>query len=320
MRVCDDYQLAVLRGVSIYVAVGDEGADTTEQFFPAATAGLNVSGFAITAYDVAVGGTDFADTFLNQTSTYWSATNGPFFNSAKSYIPEIPRDDSCADQVVNLFLGTVPYGANGFCNTPLGEEFLIVAGGSGGASSCFSGTPAFVGVVGGSCKGYPKPAFQYFATPHDGVRDVPDITMFASNGFWGHYYVICYSDLTPDFGGAPCVAGHPEDWAGFGGTTFGAPIMAGVQALINESVGTHYQGDPNFVYYALNAVQNAFVGQSNCNSNLGTQISPRCVFHDVTFGDMDVNCLPFATCPPASSETIRRSAVVPIVVSQDFCT
>jgi hypothetical protein len=35
------------------------------------------------------------------------------------------------------------------------------------------------------------------------------------------------------------------------------------------------------------------VGQSNCNSNLGTQISPRCVFHDVTFGDMDVNCLPF---------------------------
>ena len=67
MRVCDDYQLAVLRGVSIYVAVADEGADTTEQFFPAATAGLNVSGFAITAYDVAVGGTDFADTFLNQT-------------------------------------------------------------------------------------------------------------------------------------------------------------------------------------------------------------------------------------------------------------
>jgi subtilase family serine protease len=287
------FQLAVLRGVSIYVAVGDAGADTTEQFFPAATAGLNVSGFATTAYDVAVGGTDFADTFLNENSTYWNATNGPFFNSAKSYIPEIPWDDSCAGQVLNLYLGTVPYGADGFCNTPLGEEFLIVAAGSGGASSCFSGTPAFAGVVGGSCKGYPKPAFQYLATPHDGVRDVPDITMFASNGFWGHYYVICYSDLTPGFGGAPCTAGEPQNWAGFGGTSFGAPIMAGVQALVNESVGTPYQGDPNFVYYALNAFQNAFVGQSACDSNLGTKVNPRCVFHDVTVGDMDVNCLPF---------------------------
>lgn len=295
------YQLAVLRGVSIYVAVGDAGADTTEQFFPAATAGLNVSGWATTAFDVAVGGTDFADTFLNENSTYWSATNGPFFNSALSYIPEIPWDDSCAGQILNLFLGTVPYGAGGFCNTPLGEEFLIVAAGSGGASSCFSGAPAIVGVVGGSCKGYPKPAFQYLAAgiPNDGVRDVPDITMFASNGFWGHYYVLCYSDPVNNPGfGTPCVAGHPELWAGAGGTSFGAPIMAGVQALVNEAARTRYQGDPNFAYYFLNSIQNASVGQAACNSSLGTQGSPRCVFHDVTLGDMDVNCLPFTNFNP----------------------
>lgn len=287
------FQLAVLRGVSVYVSSGDAGADSTDQFQPAAVSGLNVSSFATTAYTVAVGGTDFEDTFLNQNSTYWNATNDKFFASAKSYIPEIPWNDSCAGQLATTFVGfTTPYGPGGFCNSAIGENFLIVAAGSGGASSCFSGAPAIFGVVGGTCKGYPKPLYQYLAAgiPLDGVRDIPDITMFASNGFWGHYFVFCYSD--PNFGGAPCVAGHPELWAGAGGTSFGAPIMAGVQALVNQAVGARNSGNPNFVYYSLNASQNVFVGQSACNSNLGTSVNPRCVFHDVTVGDMDVNCLP----------------------------
>jgi subtilase family serine protease len=286
------YELAVLRGVSVYVSAGDSGADASDQFRVAATRGLNVSGWAISAFDVAVGGTDFSDTFLNANSTYWNSTNGPFFASAKSYIPEIPWDDSCAGEVVSLFVGLPPYGPTGFCNTSVGENFLIVAAGSGGASSCFSGAPTIFGVVGGTCAGYPKPLFQFLAAgiPNDHVRDIPDITMFASNGFWGHYYVFCYTD--PAGGGSPCVAGHPELWPGAGGTSFGSPIMAGVQALINESVGTHYQGDPNFVYYSLNAIQNAFVGETRCDSNLGATVDSRCVFHDVTFGDMTVNCLP----------------------------
>ena len=287
------YRLAVLRGVSIYVAAGDAGADSTDQFAPAAVSGLNVSGFATTQFNVAVGGTDFADTFLNQSATYWNATNRQFFTSAKSYIPEIPWNDSCAGRLVSTFVGfAAPYGANGFCNSAFGEEFLVVAAGSGGASSCFFGAPATSGIVGGSCKGYPKPQYQYLAAgiPHDGVRDIPDITMFASNGFWGHYYVICYSD--PNFGGSPCVAGHPELWAGAGGTSFGAPIMAGVQALINESVDNQRQGNPNYVYYFLSFLQNQKLPQSACNSKLGAKVNPGCVFHDVTFGDMDVNCLP----------------------------
>ena len=287
------YQLAVLRGVSVYVSAGDSGADSSDQFRVAATHGLNVSGWAISAFDVAVGGTDFTDTVLGQNATYWNATNGPFFGSAKSYIPEMPWDDSCANVPLTTFLGfAVPYGPAGSCNNlPASLDFLlIVAGGSGGASSCFSGAPTINGVVGGTCAGYPKPLFQFLAPgiPNDRVRDIPDITFFAANGLWNHYYVFCYTD--PAGGGSPCVAGHPEDWPGAGGTSFGAPIMAGVQALVNESVGTHYQGDPNFVYYALNAIQNAFVGQAACDSKLGTNISPRCVFHDVTFGDMDMNC------------------------------
>jgi subtilase family serine protease len=289
------YRLAVLRGVSVYVSAGDAGADTSEQFFPAALSGLNVSGFATTQFNVAVGGTDFSDTVLGQNATYWNATNGTFFNSAKSYIPEMPWDDSCANVPLSNFVGfAVPYGTGGFCNSAFGANFLIVAAGSGGASSCFFGTPAIFGVADGTCKGYPKPFYQTLATgnPHDGVRDIPDITFFAANGLWGHYYVFCYSDPTPGFGGAPCTAGHPELWAGAGGTSFGAPIMAGVQALINQAVGVQFSGDPNFVYYPLDAIQNTFVGLSACNSNLGTGVNPACIYHDVTFGDMDVNCLP----------------------------
>jgi len=287
------FLLAVLRGVSIYVSAGDAGGDTTDQFAPAALSGLNVNSFAATWYATAVGGTDFADTYLNENSTYWNTTNGPFFNSAKSYIPEIPWDDSCAGTIVTSFVGyATPYGPDGFCNSPFGENFLIVAAGSGGASSCFSGAPAIFGVVGGTCKGNPKPLYQYLAAgiPHDGVRDIPDISMFASNGFWGHYFVFCYSD--PNFGGSACTAGHPEVWAGAGGTSFDAPIMAGVQALINESVGTRYDGNPTPVYYTLNFLQNLFLPESACNSNLGANVNPLCIYHDVTLGDMTVNCLP----------------------------
>jgi subtilase family serine protease len=292
------YLLAVLRGVSVFVAAGDAGGDASDEFAPAAVNGLNVSALAVTQYNVAVGGTDFSDTVFGQNATYWSATNGPFFNSAKSYIPEMPWDDSCANVPLSNFLGfAAPYGSDGWCNNvpaDLQPLFLVVAAGSGGPSSCFAGTPAIPGVADGTCEGYPKPFYQYFAPgiPFDGVRDIPDITMFAANGLWGHYYIICYSDPTPNFGGAPCTAGEPQEWAGFGGTSFGAPIMAGVQALINEAVSTQFDGNPNYIYYLLDANQNAFVGLSSCNSSLGTSVDPRCVFHDVTFGDNDVNCLP----------------------------
>ena len=294
------YALAVLRGVSVYVAAGDTGADTADGFAAAAISGINVSGLATTPYNVAVGGTDFEDTLLNEVSTYWNSTNGPFFASAKSYIPEIPWNDSCASQLLSTFEGySATYGASGFCNSAVGENFLEVVAGGGGPSGCAFGAPAIsrgapaifnnaYAVVGGTCKGYPKPAYQYLAAgiPHDGVRDVPDISMFASNGFYGHYYVFCV-----DASEGVCPDGQPQNWPGAGGTSFGAPIMAGVQALVNESAG-RYQGNPNYVYYTLNAIQNAFLPQSACNASLGNKISPLCVYHDVTVGDTDVNCLP----------------------------
>ena len=153
-------------------------------------------------------------------------------------------------------------------------------------------TRRFAGVVGGNCRGYRKPLFQYlvYGNPADGVRDVPDVSLFAGNGVWGHYYVICYSDPTPGFGGTPCV-GAPDGWSGGGGTSFAAPILGGIQAIINQT-SEPYQGNPDFVYYALAGLEYGFKGNSSCNSTLGNQTSPNCIFYDVTLGDNNVNCLP----------------------------
>ncbi len=283
------YQTAVAEGVSVFVSAGDEGAASSDAGATTATHGITVSAYATTEYNVATGGTDFADTYDGTTATYWNSTNATYYNSAKSYIPEIPWNDSCAGQLITTALGfTTPYGTAGLCasSTARQDGLLAVAAGSGGPSNCFTGVPSQPGVASGTCKGYAKPSWQsVYGNPADGVRDIPDVSLFASNGMWGHYYVVCYSDPGKGRGGSPCT-GAPSTWAGFGGTSLTAPAMAGVQALINQRMGAA-QGNPNPNLYQLARTAYGAAGNSACNSSLGTE---SCVFHDVTFGDMDVNC------------------------------
>jgi hypothetical protein len=237
-----------------------------------------VSGFASTPYNVAVGGTDFADTYKKDNSTYWSSSNTSSYGSAKSYIPEIPWNDSCASKLIAEFQtgSATTYGSKGFCNSTNGEDnFLGVVGGSGGPSGCATGNPSSSGVVSGSCKGWAKPSWQSLVgVPSDGVRDIPDVSLFAANGVWSHYYVFCFSD--PDNGGSPCT-GAPENWAGAGGTSFASPIMAGIQALVNEKWGR--QGNPNPTYYKIAKSEYGSSGKSSCNSSLGKGVSSSCVFY-----------------------------------------
>jgi subtilase family serine protease len=58
--------------------------------------------------------------------------------------------------------------------------------------------------------------------------------------------------------------------------------MAGIQALVNQNTGSP-QGNPNYVYYQLAAT-------ATCNSSNGDPGVSACVFHNVTQGDIDVNC------------------------------
>ncbi|HME41494.1 MAG TPA: S53 family peptidase [Syntrophorhabdales bacterium] len=288
------FQLAVAGGISVFVASGDEGAASCDAGATQATHGIGVSGFASTPYNVAVGGTDFGDTYAGMNPTYWSKTNTSVYGSALSYIPEIPWNDSCASLLITNYLGyKTTYGSNGFCNSNAGRGYLDVVAGSGGPSGCATGTPSTRGVVSGTCKGYAKPSWQtgVVGIPSDGVRDIPDVSLFAANGVWGHYYVICWSDVRN--GGASC-AGAPSTWAGAGGTSFSSPIMAGIQALVNQKHGS--QGNPNYAYYKLAAGEYGSGGSIVCNSANGNGVSSACTFYDVTQGDMDVNCTGSRNC------------------------
>jgi pro-kumamolisin-like protein/VCBS repeat protein len=287
------YQQGVAEGVSIFVSSGDEDTGGCDiNFLDLATFtvthGIAVNALASSPYVVAVGGTDFSDTYSGTNSTYWNGANTPSFGSAKSYIPEIPWNDSCASVLIATVEGfATTYGSAGFCNSSPGQDFLNNVGGSGGPSACATGSPSIPGVVSGTCAGYAKPSWQSaLGNPNDGVRDIPDVSLFAANGVWGHYYVFCYSDTSN--GGKGC-GGSPSGWNGAGGTSFAAPIMAGVQALINQHTGSR-QGNPNYRLYALAAKEYGVSGSASCNSSTVNAVSSSCIFYDVTLGDIDAPC------------------------------
>jgi subtilase family serine protease len=284
------YQQAVAEGISVFVAAGDSGAAGCDNGAAEATRGIGVNAFASTPYNVAVGGTDFSDTFAGTNLSYWNSTNTPTFGSAASYIPEIPWNDSCASELVSAYFGYSPtYGPTSLCNDPfLGSLLLTTVAGGGGPSQCATGTPSTAGVVSGSCAGWAKPSWQaVLGNPNDGVRDTPDVSLFAADGLWSHYYVFCWSDIAG--GGASC-GSDPSAWSGAGGTSFGSPIMAGIQALINQKAGGP-QGNPAPIYYQLAAAEYGASGSASCNSSNGAGVAANCIFYDVTQGDIDVDCL-----------------------------
>jgi subtilase family serine protease len=290
------YQQGAAEGVSIFVSSGDATAVNNDRGNAEATHGININGFATTPYNVAVGGTDFSDQFSNSVSKYWSATNGPTYGSALSYIPETTWNGSCGSTLIAQFVGfATTYGEFGFCNSAGAAEFgfLNVDGGAGGPSGCAGGTPSAPGIVSGTCVGYAKPSWQsIFGNPKDGVRDIPDVSLFSSGGVWGHAYVFCMSDTAN--GGSDCT-GTPDTWSSAGGTSFASPIMAGFQALANQATLSRW-GNPNPMYYYLANSEYGSSGSSKCNSSLGNGVDSSCTFYDVTLGDISVPCLGTVNC------------------------
>jgi len=280
------WQQAASEGVSVFVAAGDNAAAGCDDFdtSPYALAGIAANGLASTPYDVATGGTDFLDTFEGTNTTYWSKSNSPTGKSAKSYIPEMPWDDSCASSVLFRYFG-YPNGFE-FCNSATGMNFLDIVGGSG--------APSFV---------YAQPYWQkgIVGMPVNGKRNLPDVSLFASNAFWFHAILFCMSD--PAQGGSPCDYSVPADAFNnsAGGTSFTAPQFASIQALINQGAGGP-QGNPDPIFYDLakkqwgtsSAPDNKAL--ADCNSSNGNAVCPECIFHDVTFGNNDVPCYGPVNC------------------------
>ena len=292
------FQTAAAAGISVFTSAGDNGPSTCARLFTGgdgvAYPGIGITGWGESQYTVSVGATDFEDLYnsLNggaPQSTYWNATNDSKFGSAKSYIPEIPWNDSCASYLVYKLEGyTSPVGTSGFCNSTTGAGFLSTIAGGGGPSGCFTGTgnQNYAYVENSNCAGYPKPSWQkVFGNPTDGVRDVPDVALFGSNGIWGHFITICYSDAAN--GGVPCT-GAPSGWVGIGGTSASAPLMAAIQALVNQHWSIR-AGNPNPIYYSIANTEFGKAGNSSCYS-INEAAGNSCVFNDVTEGDIDVNC------------------------------
>ena len=281
------FEQAVTEGVSVFVSAGDGAGAFCDKDNQDSIYGIGVTGWGSSPHDVAVGGTDFGDTFAGTNGNYWNGSNSGTFESALSYVPEIPWDNSCGSTLLAKFNGfNVTYGTNGFCNSARGEaKYLNTVGGGGGPSGCATGKPSEPNVVSGSCAGWPKPTYQsLLGNPNDGVRDVPDVSLFAANGVWLHAYPYCFTGP----GGVPCTEA-PVNWPQGGGTSFAAPIMAGIQALVNQKVGAR-QGNPNFVYYKLANTEYGLTGNKSCNATLGNGVGNTCIFHDVTLGDNVVDC------------------------------
>ena len=284
------WEQAAAEGISAFVSAGDGGSAGCDNFDTATRArdGLAISGDASTPFDIAVGGTDFAGDFFNP-AAYWSPTNDPTTQaSALSYIPELPWNDSCTNSIF-AFIGfsTDPI-AN--CNNGSLAGFLNIVGGSGGVSSCISSDGSHIA----SCTGgYAKPSWQTgVGVPADGARDIPDVSLFASNGFLGSFYIICEADLSPT---GMCDLNPPfEDFAGFGGTSVSSPAFAGILALVNQKTHAR-QGNANFVFYKLAAEQNPANCNVNGNAILLTAPAASCIFNDIT---ADTNAVPCAKGSP----------------------
>jgi hypothetical protein len=271
------WEQAAAQGTSVMVSAGDNGSAACDDFHTeaVATGGLAVNGVASTPFNVAVGGTDFDD--VGSQLTFFNATNAAgTLESAKGYIKEMTWNDSCAAAATSANLNTICASATN------------IVGGSGGPS----GNASVLGIS--------KPAFQNGLTPADGVRDLPDVSLFASDGPQSHsFYPVCEADAA---GGQPSCTGANFVIGGAGGTSASSPAFAGIMALINQQQHGR-QGNPNVVLYQIAAT--APNGTAACNSSTQPLTgSATCAFYDITKGNNSVPCAGTSTnCSSNSANT-----------------
>lgn len=299
------WQQASAQGITVILSAGDSGsAGCDPAAAPAnqdvATQGLAISGLASTAYNVALGGTDFQNGAVP--SPYWNTTNAATTQtSAKSYIPESTWNNSCANTATagNVSLNTCTATTINSNNNPNSDNFGIDLVGGGGGSSSLTTLNA-------------KPAWQSgtAGNPTDGVRDIPDVSLFSSNGFNGSFYIICEMDANTGTGSSTssCNLNSPfNDFQGVGGTSAAAPAFAGIMARVNQKTGQR-QGNANFVLYQLYKKNTA---GTICTSNAAAVTATGCIFYDTVTGNNSVACQGGTTnCSNASTAANQYGILV----------
>ena len=238
------WQQAAAQGQTAFVSTGDGGSAGCDDFDTQAVAydGLQVNGIASTPYNVAVGGTDFyysqyastSSVINTQLGTYWYGYHHRTRRLAASRRSRSrPGTTSSAS--------TWPIAAT----QPIWAVKIL--------SPAAAAPAAPRSIPTGLEQGYPKPAWQTgTGVPADGVRDLPDVSLFAANGYNYSFYPICA--LPGDCSSANLNSNGTEVVTGVGGTSISSPSMAAIQALVNQSTGS-WQGQANFIYYPLAARQ-----------------------------------------------------------------
>jgi len=259
------WEQAAAQGQTVFVSSGDtgpttcqpiEGTPTSIQFLDS----VNVSGISSTPWNVSVGGTDFyySDYASGAPSaaTMWNQTNDSSNGSLKAPLPEQVWDSAFGFNVTSFF---PPPGTDAFS-----FSLPSVAGG-GGASNCSQVTVLIQGSLPTCIAGYPKPAWQNApGVPNDQARDLPDVSLFASNG-----ENLSATPICAEPGDCAAVTTGDPQITLVGGTSVSSPAMAGIMALINQKYGR--QGQANYTFYAL------------------ARQYPS-VFHDITMVSNDVVC------------------------------
>ena len=217
-------QMANTKGITVMSSSGDSGATDCDDS-GVASEGLAVDFPGSSPFVTSAGGTMFNDT-ANPTA-FWSSGTGAT-GSAKSYIPEVPWNETNSTQGLD-------------------------AGGAGG---------------GGASGFFAKPAWQVaLGVPNDSSRDVPDVSLNAAALHDG--YVVCSQQSCTN--GFLSSNGQPNV---FGGTSFVAPALAGILAMVEQHLG----GAPG-------------VGLGNIGPKLyGLAHDFPSVYHDIITGSNSVVC------------------------------
>ena len=282
------WQQFAAEGITAIVSSGDGGAEQCYQNSKyAQSSPPSVNGFGSSAYNVSAGGTDFGDLYESNNytttpvTTWWNATNATGQSSAVTYIPETTWAGYCSSQLYVSYLqkhGSTTYGsvytpqaicANTTANT---NGIRAVVGGAGGIST-YTNIPTWQSVYGVGLNSVSSTK-----------RNIPDVSLFASNGFWGHFLPYCESDSF-----ACTVADYQAGDLGSGGTSYVAPQLAGLMALVAQQTGSR-QGNANYTLYSLAAQEYGTTStpSSALPSCSGSSVAPgqrppaSCIFYDIS--------------------------------------
>jgi subtilase family serine protease len=224
---------AASQGQTVVSASGDSGSEDCSGVTGLTTSqqqALAVDFPASSQYVTGMGGSEFPTSDVSSSNTtYWQSASGTdVVSSALSYIPEQAWNDDSSTSGISS---------------------------GGGGVSTFTARPTWqTGVPG---------------IPSGSFRLVPDISLSASPNNAGFLY--CSSDSSIGVTGS-CSNGFRDSTSTYltvaGGTSFDAPIYAGLQALINQKVNSSGEGVVNPTLYSLAADSNAYAS----------------AFHDVTSG------------------------------------